>query len=176
MIENYGLFWKRRGVYFGEQGPNRPTQLFGEISVNREKHIVDLSEQIGIYCLYDQNFSLLYAGKAGGGKGTILKRLRDHIGDNLAERWSIFSWFGLKPVLEKDGEYVLGDVNREDWDESSLISSLEGVLLLGAEPPLNRQGANFGGGSKKFSQVWDSRRDPPQASMISEIYRSLQNK
>ncbi|MGK7653216.1 GIY-YIG nuclease family protein [Roseovarius sp. B08] len=131
MIENYGLFWKRVGVYFGERGPNKPTQLFGEINLNREKRCVDLSKQIGIYCLYDDNFSLLYVGQAGGGKNAILYRLRDHIGDNLAERWSMFSWFGLRPIIEKDGEYVLGSVNREAWNESSLISSLEGFCFWG---------------------------------------------
>lgn len=175
MIKNYGLFWKRVGVYFGDPGPNKSMRLFGEISINREKHTVDFTKQIGIYCLYDDNFSLLYAGKAGGGKNTILHRLRDHIGDDLAERWSMFSWFGLRPVAERNGEYVLDKIDREGWNESFLMSSLEGVLLLGAEPPLNRQGAKFNGG-RKYSQVWDARRDPPQSRMISEIWKSLPNK
>jgi len=175
LIKNYGLFWKRAGVFFGERGPNSPARLFGDVTRNRETVRVNLSEQTGIYCLYDDNFSLLYAGKAGGGRNNILRRLRDHIGDDLAERWSIFSWFGLRPVVEENGRYLLGTVECAEWNESSLMASLEGVLILGAEPSLNRQGARFSE-TYKFRQVWDEKRDPRQSEMISEIWKSLQSK
>lgn len=148
MIENYGLFWSREGVHWnygrGGRGAYRGS-LKGEIVRNRSAEVVDFREQVGIYCLYDNNFKLLYVGQAGFGNATLFDRLRAHTSNDLAERWTKFSWFGLKPVLfEQNNIPRLDAVPQLQVEVGQVLNSLEGILIIGAEPPLNRQGPKFG--------------------------------
>ena len=173
MIKNYGLFWERNGVFFGELGRGNPASLLGETVEKRKKVVVNFSRQVGIYCLYDANFSLLYVGKAGDGNSTILSRLRNHTGNDLAERWTRFSWFGLRPVEKKGQDHALGETDIKSWTPSLMLRALEGVLILGAEPSLNRQGANFSG-ARKYKQHWDTDNlYPRQSQMIKDIWDGL---
>lgn len=177
MIENYGLFWSRDGVHWnfgrGGRGAYRGN-LKGEIIRNRNAEVVDFREQVGIYCLYDNNFNLLYVGQAGFGNATLFDRLKSHTSNELAERWTKFSWFGLKPVLlaEQDA-HRLGAVPQNQIEVGQVLNSLEGILIVGAEPPLNRQGPRFGE-AQKFAQHWDGEHVyPPLVEMVQEIYDSL---
>ena len=116
---------------------------------------MDFREQVGIYCLYDNNFSLLYVGQAGFGNATLFDRLRTHTGNDLAERWTQFSWFGLKPVDfgGPDGP-ILNEIPLQEVQVAPILNSLERILIVGAEPPLNRQGPKFGE-AQKYSQHRD---------------------
>ena len=177
MIQNYGLFWSRDGVHWnfgrGGRGAYRGS-LKGEIVRDRNPQIVDFREQVGIYCLYDNNFSLLYVGQAGFGNATLFDRLRAHTGNDLAERWTKFSWFGLKPVgFDGPNGPVLNEIPQQEVEVGAVLNSLEGILIVGAEPPLNRQGPRFGD-AQKFSQHWDAEHVyPPMAEMVREIYDHL---
>lgn len=177
MIQNYGLFWSRDGVHWnfgrGGRGAFRGS-LKGEIVRNRNAEVVDFREQVGIYCLYDNNFKLLYVGQAGFGNATLFDRLRSHTGNDLAERWTKFSWFGLKPVLfGEQNVHSLDAVPQNQIEVGQVLNSLEGILIVGAEPPLNRQGPRFGE-AQKFAQYWDDEHVyPPLVEMVKEIYDSL---
>jgi len=177
MIQSYGLFWARDGVHWnfgrGGRGAFRGS-LKGEIVRNRNADVVDFREQVGIYCLYDNNFKLLYVGQAGFGNATLFDRLRSHTSNDLAERWTKFSWFGLKPVLyNKHAVHILDAVPQNQVELGQVLNSLEGILIVGAEPPLNRQGPRFGE-AQKFSQHWDNEHVyPPLAEMVKEIYDTL---
>lgn len=177
MIQNYGLFWSRDGVHWsfgrGGRGAFRGS-LKGEFVQNRIPEVVDFREQVGIYCLYDNNFKLLYVGQAGFGNATLFDRLRSHTGNDLAERWTKFSWFGLKPViLEEQKAHRLADIPQNQFDVRQVLNSLEGILIVGAEPPLNRQGPRFGE-AQKFAQHWDDEHVyPPLIQMVQQIYDEL---
>jgi len=177
MIQNYGLFWSRDGVHWnfgrGGRGAFRGS-LKGEIVRNRNAEVVDFREQVGIYCLYDNNFKLLYVGQAGFGNATLFDRLRSHTGNDLAERWTKFSWFGLRPVLfGEQNAHRLDAVPQNQIEVGQVLNSLEGILIVGAEPPLNRQGPRFGD-AQKFAQHWDDEHVyPPLVEMVKKIYDSL---
>ena len=47
-------------------------------------------------------FELVYIGQAGGQGNGLFDRLTQHTTDRLAERWSRFSWFGLRRVLQRN--------------------------------------------------------------------------
>tara|TARA_R110002020_G_scaffold439082_1_gene649556 strand:+ start:159 stop:530 length:372 start_codon:yes stop_codon:yes gene_type:complete len=105
MIKNYGLFWRRDSVHWNYGGgrADEPGHLKGVQYVERQALVVDFREQAGIYCLYDDNFRLLYVGQAGFGNATLFGRLKSHTQNNLAERWTKFSWFGLKGYEATEG-------------------------------------------------------------------------
>jgi hypothetical protein len=68
--------------------------------VPRPSEPVDFREQQGVYCLYDDNFRLVYLGQAGGKNDQRhFIRLRQHREDFVSERWTRFSWFGVRQVL-----------------------------------------------------------------------------
>lgn len=178
MIKNYGLFWARDGVHWnfgrGGRGAYRGS-LKGEIVRDRVSQVIDFREQVGIYCLYDNNFKLLYVGQAGFGNATLFDRLRAHTSSDLAERWTKFSWFGLRPVsFEVQDAPNLCEVPQNTVEIGPVLNSLEGILIVGAEPPLNRQGPRFGDTAQKFSQHWDDKHVyPPLREMVETIYDGL---
>jgi hypothetical protein len=62
LIHNYGLFWRRNDVYWGKPGDLGHLQGHPARSAFA---IVDFRDQQGVYCLYDDNFHLVYVGQAG---------------------------------------------------------------------------------------------------------------
>lgn len=176
MIKNYGLFWKREAVHWNPGGRrgNPRGHLIGSHVVERRQQQVNFRDQVGIYCLYDDNFRLLYTGQAGFGNATLFGRLRSHTNDHLSERWTKFSWFGLKGILHEGDGYVLQDqVNANGLELNEVLNSLEGIIIVSAEPPLNRRGPNFGA-AQKFSQYRDLENVyPSQSDMIKDIWDSV---
>ncbi|MCC5972369.1 MAG: GIY-YIG nuclease family protein [Pararhodobacter sp.] len=172
MIKNYGLFWRRDGVHWATQGSGLGSgHLKGFVREAKENWPVDFRRQVGVYCLYDDAFNLLYVGKANSSEGLYV-RLNKHRSGDLAERWSKFSWFGLKPVNWESDEPTLVDPEINP-DTETIVRALEGVLILGAEPRLNRQGTNFGG-AMKFDQYRDLERVyPTPGEMIEQIWESV---
>src|SRR3954471_20880699 len=96
LIQNYGLFWRRSNVLWG-----RP-RVLGHLKGIRARAMsapaVDFRDQAGVYVLYDDNFRLVYVGQAGAGNDFLFSRLRRHRKDALADRWTRFSWFGIRWV------------------------------------------------------------------------------
>ena len=97
MIRTYGLFWKSDQVDWGTQGPGNAGTLLGTRTLSNRARQVDFRDQRGIYALYSE-FELVYVGQTGAGDQRLLKRLKNHLTDHLAERWDRFSWFGMRWV------------------------------------------------------------------------------
>jgi hypothetical protein len=150
LIRNYGLFWQRSRIHFGA-GRN-PGHLKGTTA--RTTDPIDFRDQRGVYCLYDDSFRLVYVGQAGGRNGQrLFDRLKQHRADHIAERWSKFSWFGIRSVLQS-GE-LKAEKERSSVDTSDILNHIEGILIAAAEPVQNRQGGRFGDSVDQFFQWVD---------------------
>jgi len=97
LIHNYGLFWRRSDVFWGRPKVNGHLKGFSAKQI--KSNPVDFRDQQGVYILYDDNFKIVYVGQSGNGSQRLFLRLKQHKRDALAERWSRFSWFGIRSVL-----------------------------------------------------------------------------
>jgi len=140
IIANMGLFWKREKVNWGSPGPGREGKLLGVSKSAKRAGEVNFWEQTGIYALYDADYHLIYVGQAGFGSGEnsqIGNRLKHHNRDELAGRWEMFSWFGLRKVKKNN---VLGSAPaRRSGSRTDIGNVLEGILIEVAEPFMNKQ-------------------------------------
>jgi len=149
LIRNYGLFW-RRDVLEDEHGQwTRNGELVGIGVRKKRQRQVDFANQRGVYALYDENFRLIYVGQAGRGERRLYPRLWAHTRNNLSERWSRFSWFGLLPVFDEpneDGYYYLDNDYADDINitHRDALNHLEAVLIMAGEPARNAKGGVFG--------------------------------
>jgi hypothetical protein len=148
LIKSYGLFWREQEVFWGK--PNVRGTLEGYWAGAKKAGVVDFREQRGVYILYDVNYKMLYVGQAGKGNHSLFSRLKNHRMDRLADRWSMFSWFGTRGVSD---ENTLLDDDDFDTDLGKVLSHIEGILIAAAEPPLNLQSGSFGNEVYKFIQV-----------------------
>jgi len=177
LIKNFGLFWHIENVDWGNTGHGRPGVLLGRTT---KQPNVDFAHQIGIYALYDSNFSLVYVGQCNernngdGLKARLAEQRRD-----LPGRWDRFSWFGLKRVSkekDKSGNYTLVEPNdSEHPDRQTILNHMEGILIFSAEPPLNGQKAKWKGHTTQYYQI----RDPKLGATLDErfnIYMSTLEK
>jgi hypothetical protein len=142
VIKNYGLMWRRDGVFWGKGGGGNKGSLQGQ----NKRRVIDFRKQIGVYVLYDETRSPVYVGQAGQGNARLFNRLRNHQRDYLGNRWHYFSWFGLLSV-NKNGR-LSGHDNQ--WKHvtgtiRSTLNEIEGVLIAATEPRFNKQGAQFRG-------------------------------
>jgi hypothetical protein len=146
LIHNYGLFWRRSLIAHDGPWP-RSGELLGVGVKQKRRGKVDFSRQRGIYALYDDNFRLIYVGQAGKGERRLYNRLRSHSLNNLAERWSRFSWFGILPVAEDPVTRSLSLV--EDHTPAAptkevILDHMEAILIMAGEPIRNSKGGIFG--------------------------------
>lgn len=149
-IKNYGLLWERKYIYYGWAG------VAGHLNgCRRGAPKADFREQSGVYILYDKDFKPIYVGQAGRGNANLFARLKQHESDHLWNRWHYFSWFGLCKV-NKDGSLSRADQSerRIGGKVTDALNDIEGVLILGIEPHLNKQGPKFKG-VLKFEQIVD---------------------
>jgi transcriptional regulator with XRE-family HTH domain len=132
LINAFGMFWDRNRVQWK---PSMP-RLLGVQQSGSEP--VNFTEQAGVYVLYDGSRPI-YVGKAF--ERRMGPRLFDHTRDRLTGRWSRFSWFGVRGVRD-DGQ--LTEFPKSELGLSSLIATMEALLIEGLEPPQNRrQGEGF---------------------------------
>lgn|ERR1700683_505776 len=171
LVQNYGLFWTKNKVFWG-RGQNRG-HLRGVRAGKRTGQPVDFREQQGVYVLYDDNFRLIYVGRAGSSENDrLFKRLRHHLRDKLADRWTRFSWFGIRRVLKSSPLSAV--VIRTSVAPRVVLNQVEAILISSTEPPLNLQGGRFGKDVKRYLQHQDStERGPGTEIMIHEIWKSL---
>jgi hypothetical protein len=167
LINNYGLFWRGDQIFWGWQGV--AGHLKGVEAKSTTSKPVDFREQQGVYALYDSSFRMLYVGQAGANdQQRLFDRLKQHTRDQLAERWSRFSWFGVRPVnttgalrAEKTAAHPsLGDV----------LNHIEAILIAAGEPPHNRQGGRFGDDVEQYLQFRDERLGPEPTEMLRELW------
>ena len=156
-IKNYGLFWKREDVFWGV--PRGDAGALLGISTN-EPNLppTNFREQFGVYALYNRNEALLYCGLAGigGARGaeaqTLFERIQQHQRptDRLVDLWTHFSWFGIKSVanLSLTDELIGGD-------RIEFLHQIKAIMIQLANPPANRNPANFSPAIK-----YEQQRDP----------------
>lgn len=124
-IHSFGMYWQRDLVVWR----NDP-KVFGKQQSLAKA--VDFGKQKGIYILYDHH-TVVYVGRAI--ERPLGKRLFEHTIDRLGSRWNRFSWFGLLDVTPK-GELKETKLNNSI---SSIIATLESLLIETLEPPQNRK-------------------------------------
>jgi len=170
IINNMGLFWCRKDVFW------RGNRKIGKAALRagaKRKGETDFWDQAGIYALYTSDYRLVYVGQAGiGDKSCIGTRLKQHTRDELAGRWSLFSWFGLRRVK---GNGQLGKKFALAYTPSrSVADILEGILIEVAEPPMNSQGGRFGPGVHRYVQTPSPYT--PEATAADNRLKAIENK
>jgi hypothetical protein len=143
IIANMGLFWDRRKVRWRGNKRVGSRCLLGVRKGAKRTGQVDFWPQAGIYVPYTSDYKLVYVGQAGLGDASCIgSRLLSHTRDDLAGRWDIFSWFGLRRVNLNNtlgGKFKLAQTTNR-----ILANVLEGVVIEVAEPPMNSQKGRFG--------------------------------
>lgn len=168
LLRNYGLHWRRDQVVWDR--PKSKWSLPGREFGKKNAQVTNFSEQVGLYALYDANFSLVYFGQAGAGKDQhLFGRLRQHTNDHLAERWHRFSWFGMTGV-KKDGE-LAKRATRSQGPQAKFLNQVEAVVIATCEPPNNLQGGRFSP-AQKYEQIRDLELGITVEQMIERIHRS----
>ena len=167
IIRNYGLFWRLDHVFFGR--PKVAGHLKGVEAKRLSSEPVDFREQQGVYVLYDDGFRMVYVGQAGANdQQRIFDRLKQHTRDQLSERWSRFSWFGLRPVNNTGVLRV--EAASAHPSIGDVLNHMEAILIAAAEPPHNRQGGRFGDDVEQYLQFRDEDNLGPE---LSEMVRQL---
>ena len=132
-----GLFWSRTDVFWGTKGTGNSGTLLGLGKFAKRKGIVDFWQQVGVYALYTGDYDLVYVGQAGAGKRRALgDRLKDHTRDELAGRWDLFSWFGVRSV-NKNGKLQAAPLPKRYATGQEVLNVLETICIEVAEPALN---------------------------------------
>jgi hypothetical protein len=176
VIRNFGHFWNRELVEWGHQ--RFAGQLLGYVMRNRKPVVVNFREQIGIYVLFTLQREVVYVGQAGSGDRRLFLRLRDHTSDSLRDRWTNFSWFGLRAVNTTNLE-----LSEHQKPESRSVSTnakalheIEAILLQLFEPRLNKRGPNWGDDTLEFFQYvraeWED-VEPLMHPAIAELSKKI---
>lgn len=125
IIQALGMYWQRDLVVW-----RRDAKLLGKEQANSKA--IDFGRQRGIYILYDHH-TVVYVGRSID--RPVGQRLFEHTTDRLGSRWDRFSWFGLLAPTDKGG---LREVALNN-SLSSIIATLEALLIEALEPPQNRK-------------------------------------
>lgn len=159
------MFWGRGSI---------AGHLKGLYTRNTTGEPINFRDQQGVYVLYDDGFKIVYVGQSGGNdQKRIFDRLKDHTTDKLSDRWTKFSWFGIRAVrangklrMEKGTAHpTIGDV----------LNHIEAILIAAAEPPHNRQAGRFGEDVERYVQYRDDENlGPLMSEAIMEIWRQHQ--
>ena len=158
LIRNYGLFWKRRDIWWGSPGTRRadPERLLVQsLKSNADRSGFRVSGKRSARSM-SENFRLVYLGQAGGAdKYRLLDRLRNHRQDQLADRWSLFSWFGIIPVTTVK---LTGRGKGKDLEDCRRSQSHRGDLARGGRS--HRITVKVGASADDQLSNTDQHRDP----------------
>lgn len=149
-IRNFGFMWERDKVDWGAPGRGSAATLKGRMLKNKHR-VVDFSQQMGIYVLYDRFEQPVQIGQSKN----ILKQLRQHRRDHLRSRWTFFTWFGFYKVVAGRNELLIRESEHQATRNIALsqaLSELEAILIQVLEPRLNRRGCNWGD-TEEYLQV-----------------------
>lgn len=169
IIQNYGLFWRRDSVFWGWQ--NQSGHLKGVLAGAKKSTPVDFADQRAIYCLYDDNREITYIGQTGAKNDRLFARMKAHTKDRHADRWTRFSWFGLRWV--KNTKQLASDTLSASAKMGPALNHLEAILIAAVEPPDNRQGGRFGNEVEQYVQFRDDKLNPPPDQMLEEIWEKV---
>ena len=118
----------------------------------------------------------VYVGQAGSGTKSLFGRLKDHTDDHLWNRWEYFSWFGLCKVNRNGSLSQDGNPKRRIAGPAfEALNDIEGVLILGIEPKLNKQGPRFKG-VEQWWQTVDERVSEITNHQLLEKIVNLENR
>ncbi|MBB3175417.1 hypothetical protein FHR90_003272 [Endobacter medicaginis] len=145
LIRSYGLHWSDEHVTWGGRGVEG--HLYGIKTRSSLAREVDFREQRGLYALYAE-YELVYIGQTGSGDNRLLKRLRSHRIDHLADRWNRFSWFGLNGVTNSNVLHF--DRRGVHITVKDALNVLEAVSTAISEPRLNLQRGRWSDTSQYF--------------------------
>lgn len=125
IIRSFGMYWQRNLVVWR----NDP-KLFGKQQASSKP--IDFGKQNGIYILYDHH-TVVYVGRSI--ERPLGKRLFEHTVGRLGSRWNRFSWFGMLDATDEGG------LKETPFNNSlsSIITTLEALLIEALEPPQNRK-------------------------------------
>jgi len=167
LIRNYGHLWERRFVFWGNAGTKG--HLWGIRTPNDVG--ADFREQIGIYILFDKNYTPVYVGQVGSGKQRLFLRLRQHKNDHLWNRWEYFSWFGFRRVNGANGSLSEHDKPGKIFKAKGaiLLNEIEAALLVALEPKINKQGPRW----KDVEEFFQYVEEEQQERSISEVLRKI---
>jgi hypothetical protein len=167
LIQNYGLFWRRADVFWGRQ---RVSGHLRGYPARAKFSLVDFRGQQGVYCLYDENFRIVYIGQAGANEQRLFNRLRQHRTDALAQRWTRFSWFGIRWI--KSGGKLASPARGAHTTVGAVLNHIEAILISAVEPPHNRQGGRFGDEVMQYLQWRDADQlGPTPDEMLRDVWR-----
>jgi hypothetical protein len=142
----------------------RSPKLMGQQQIGA--NTVDLSQQIGVYLLYDGR-EFVYVGRSTD--RPINQRLLERTRDRLQARWNRFSWFGLYPVKE-NGKLI---TELPPLDSAELIRTLEAVLIELMEPGQNRERGDIFS-SIEYIQVTDPKiAENNRRSLLEELLEGV---
>ncbi len=141
-IKNYGIFWKRDDVFWGDQGRGNPGNLLGKKKNNKKSDAIDFRKQVGFYALYDKNRKFVYFGQVG--KQELFNRLKQHKNQDTSGRWFYFSWFGTRRVKKTNNQLSIKAAGIQG-KHPDLLNQIEAMVIEVAEPQHNKQGGRFNG-------------------------------
>ncbi len=140
-------------------------KIWGQQSAGSK--LIDFSNQIGIYILYDDQ-RIVYVGRTSD--QTIGKRIFQHTSDRLSGRWNRFSWFGLKGV---NTEGILIESNNTEFNSDIFILTLESILIESLEPPQNRRAGDMFRGIEYLQAEDPEIKKRNLKSLLGEIQQNL---
>jgi len=167
IIKNVGLFWQRDKVLWAGNRGIGEKRLMGKNSKQKRNIGINFWKQSGIYALYN-NYNLVYVGQTR--KSRLGQRLKDHLSDDLAGRWNMFSWFGFQKV-KANGELSI-EAKIKITHPDHLKDILEGIVIAVAEPLMNGQQGRFGPNVERYLQIDESNlsnQDETQKSILSKL-------
>jgi hypothetical protein len=169
IVKNMGLFWRRDHVTWRGNRKIGAAALVGVRSDAKRQGKVNFWNQVGIYALY-ANYQLVYVGQGGiGDKSCVGDRLKHHTKYDLAGRWDMFSWFGLRKVVAEGKLGAKFTLAQTTW--RNIADILEGVLIEIAEPPMNSQKGRFGKSVHRYLQLAPTKEDP--AKTLADMQKTL---
>jgi hypothetical protein len=170
----YGELWRKDLVdWRGKKGKARHFLLPGKVG----KEDIEMSDQVGVYILYDDNHVPIYIGQAGGrewkkrkgeGGNRLFWRLRSHALGAYADRWKYFSWFGLKTINKNGG---LRKFKRRGANLTQIIDALEAAMIAASDPRLNSHSGHLSGATR-VKQGTATASDPTE-QRLNQIEQKL---
>jgi hypothetical protein len=174
-IESYGKWWRRDKIFWGTGGKGDNKGHLKGVAKGSKSIVVDFREQIGIYVLFNTDRDVVYVGQAGIGNKKLFGRLSDHRTDHRRDRWTYFSWFGLRgknPTTDTLSAHHKPQSKLPGRRRKDALHETEAVLMAVVEPPLNKKGPNWTG-SKEFFQFLDRRVPQDVHEIVSTLPERL---
>lgn len=162
-IRAYGLFWEASEVDWTGQDSLGDLTLLGRRKERKPAlRVVNFWEQRGIYVLYN-DYGPYYVGKTHGVTMSLGERLKDHaLGRNGSPhkgKWTRFSWFGWRGVLEAQDELGLQKLREMPTklltDSENTVGDIEALLIyaLGTRHVGNARNETFKAAAE-WNQIW----------------------